>query len=80
MTRTFEYELSLQRSVEGVFDVLDANVNFHPADEFQIRIGRTLVPYSYDWYDHLEQFFITPERSVFPLNFGLAPSWRDDLG
>ena len=33
-----------------------------------------LVPYSYDWYDHLEQYFITPERRLFPLNFGLSRS------
>ena len=31
-----------------------------------------LVPYSYDWFDHLEQYFIAPERALFPLNFGLS--------
>lgn len=71
-TRSWEYELSLQRSVEGSFDVLDANVNFHPFDALQVKVGRFLVPYSYDWYDHLEQYFITPERGLFPLNFGLS--------
>lgn len=71
-TRSFEYELSLQRSVEGTFDVLDANINFHPTDAVQLKVGRFLVPYSYEWYDHLEQFFIVPERSLFPLNFGLS--------
>ena len=71
-TRSFEYELSLQRSVEGTFDVLDANINFRPMDGMQLKAGRFLVPYSYEWYDHLEQFFITPERSLFPLNFGLS--------
>lgn len=71
-TRSFDYELSLQRSVEGAFDVLDANINYHPSEEFQLRIGRFLVPYSYEWYDHLEQYFIVPERSLFPLNFGLS--------
>lgn len=72
LTTLFEYELSLQRSVEGAFDVLDANINFRIAEPFQIKFGRFLVPYSYDWYDHLEQFFITPERGLFPLNFGLS--------
>lgn len=72
LTDLFEYELSLQRSVEGAFDVLDANVNFAPSRAFQIRVGRALVPYSYAWYDHLEQYYITPERGLFPLNFGLA--------
>lgn len=68
----FEYELSLQRSVEGAFDLLDANVNFRPSEEFQVRVGRSLTPYSYTWYDHLEQFYVTPERGLVPLNFGLA--------
>jgi phosphate-selective porin OprO/OprP len=72
LTDLFEYELSLQRSVEGQFDVLDANVNFVASEEFQVRVGRTLVPYSYAWYDHLEQYYITPERGLFALNFGLA--------
>lgn len=74
LTRLFEYEVSLQRSVEGVWDLLDGNVNIRPDERFQLRFGRMLVPYSYDWYDHLEQFFITPERSLFPLNFGLSRS------
>ncbi len=72
ITQSYEYELSLQRSVEGSFDLLDANINFRPSEEFQVRFGRFLVPFSYDWYDHLEQFFITPERSLFTLNFGLS--------
>ena len=72
LTDLFEYELSLQRSVEGTFDVLDANVNYVKSEQFQVRIGRALVPYSYAWYDHLEQYYITPERGLFALNFGLA--------
>jgi len=72
ISHSFEYELSLQRSVEGAFDVLDASLNFAPSEEFQVRFGRFLVPFSYAWYDHLEQFFITPERALFPLNFGLS--------
>lgn len=72
LTDLFEYELSLQRSVEGAFDVLDANVNFVRSEQFQVRVGRALVPYSYAWYDHLEQYYITPERGLFALNFGLA--------
>ena len=72
LTDIFEYELSLQRSVEGTFDVLDANVNFVRSEAFKVRVGRALVPYSYAWYDHLEQYYITPERGLFALNFGLA--------
>lgn len=72
VTDLFEYELSLQRSVEGAFDVLDANINYVSSEEFQVRVGRALVPYSYAWYDHLEQYYITPERGLYALNFGLA--------
>ncbi|WP_422928297.1 porin [Singulisphaera sp. PoT] len=72
LTRLFEYEVSLQRSVDGQWDLLDGNVNAHISEPFQIQFGRMLTPYSYDWYDHLEQYFITPERGLFPLNFGLA--------
>ena len=74
LTRLFQYEVSIQRSVDGLWDLLDGNVNFRPDRRFQVRFGRMLVPYSYDWYDHLEQFFITPERALFPLNFGIARS------
>ncbi len=72
LTRLFEYEVSLQRSVDGQWDLLDGNLNVSPSERFQLQFGRMLTPYSYDWYDHLEQYFITPERGLFPLNFGLA--------
>ena len=72
LTRFWDYEVSLQRSLEGTWDLLDGNLNFHPSDAFQIRFGRQLVPYSYAWFDHLEQYFIAPERALFPLNFGLS--------
>ncbi len=74
LTRQYEYEVSLQRSVEGVWDLLDGNLNIRPDERFQIRFGRGLVPYSYAWYDHLEQYFIVPERGLYPLNFGLSRS------
>jgi phosphate-selective porin OprO/OprP len=74
LTRLFDYEVSIQRSVEGVWDLLDGNVDVNFSPRFRLRFGRMLVPYSYDWYDHLEQYFITPERSLFPLNFGLSRS------
>ncbi len=72
LTRPLYYELSLQRSVEGEFDLLDAYLSAKLTEGFQVKFGRMLVPYSYDWYDHLEPYFITPERSLFPLNLGLS--------
>ena len=73
LTRPIAYEVSLQRSIEGTIDLLDAYVNFElGAGAADLRFGRGLVPYSCDWYDHLEPYFITPERSLFPLNLGLS--------
>lgn len=72
VTRPIQYELSLQRSLDGVFDLLDGNVNFRGSDGVNLKFGRFLVPYSFAWYDHLEQYFIAPERGLYPLNFGLA--------
>jgi len=72
LTDAYHYEVSLQRSVEGAFDLLDANLDIKFNEGLQFRIGRSLIPYSYTWYDHLEQYFIAPERPLFPLNFGLA--------
>jgi phosphate-selective porin OprO/OprP len=72
LTRYWEYEVSLQRSLDGNWDLLDGNINLHLSQAFQIKLGRCLVPYSYDWFDHLEQYFIAPERALFPLNFGLS--------
>lgn len=72
MTKLWDYEVSLQRSLEGTWDLLDGNLNYHPSDALQIKFGRQLVPYSFAWFDHLEQYFIVPERPLFPLNFGLS--------
>ena len=73
LTEPYEYEISLQRSLEGQFDLLDANFNIRLSEErLQLKIGRFLVPYSYAWYDHLEQYFLVPERALFPLNLGLS--------
>jgi phosphate-selective porin OprO/OprP len=72
LTRFWEYEVSLQRSLDGVWDLLDGNINLPLSEAFQLKLGRCLVPYSFDWFDHLEQYFIAPERALFPLNFGLS--------
>src|SRR5262249_46303666 len=72
LTRFWEYEVSLQRSLDGNWDLLDGTLNLRLSESFQVKFGRCLVPYSYDWFDHLEQYFIAPERALFPLNFGLS--------
>lgn len=73
LTEPYEYEVSLQRSLEGQFDLLDANLNIRFSEErLQFKFGRFLVPYSYAWYDHLDQYSLVPERGLFPLNLGLS--------
>jgi phosphate-selective porin OprO/OprP len=73
VTRPVDYEVSVQRSSEGTFDLLDANLDFRIVDDrFRVKFGRFIVPYSYSWYDHLEPFFIAPERPLYPMNFGLS--------
>jgi phosphate-selective porin OprO/OprP len=72
LTRYWDYEVSLQRSLDGNWDLLDGNLNLRLSEAFQVKFGRCLVPYSFDWFDHLEQYFIAPERALFPLNFGLS--------
>jgi phosphate-selective porin OprO/OprP len=47
LTRYWDYEVSLQRSLDGIWDLLDGTINLHLFDAFQIKFGRCLVPYSY---------------------------------
>jgi phosphate-selective porin OprO/OprP len=56
----------------GALDVLDAYVNFKFDKEFNIRVGRTKTPYTYEYYKIAEGDLIAPERSVFVGN--LAPN------
>ena len=69
MTKPIEYQLSLQRS-NNSFDVLNAYLNFHYDDRFQVRIGRFKAPYTFEWYKMSTWEILTPERSPFALNFG----------
>ncbi len=69
LTRPIEYQLALQRSL-GSFDVLNAYLNFHYDDRLQVRGGRFKAPFTYEWYKEVAQEFLTPERSLFALNFG----------
>jgi phosphate-selective porin OprO/OprP len=69
MTKPIEYQLSLQRSTNGL-DLLNAYLNFHYDDRFQLRFGRFKSPYTYEWYKMSIWEMSTPDRSPFALNFG----------
>jgi phosphate-selective porin OprO/OprP len=56
----------------GSLDILDSYVNFKFDKTFNVRIGRTKTPYTYEYYKIAEGDLIAPERSVFVGN--LAPN------
>jgi phosphate-selective porin OprO/OprP len=67
----FEFYSVLNRGY-GAFDVLDSYVNFRFGEGFNVRVGRTKTPYTYEYYKVAEGDLIAPERSVFVGN--LAPN------
>ncbi len=56
----------------GSLDILDAFTNFKFDPAFNIRVGRTKVPYTYEYYKVAEGDLIANERSVFVGN--LSPN------
>ncbi len=67
----FDFYTVLNRGY-GSFDVLDAYVNFKFDKRFNVRVGRTKTPYSYEYYKVAEGDLVAPERSVFVGN--LSPN------
>ena len=72
ITRRIEYELSINRGLGGNVNILNAFVNLHFDDRFQLRFGRYFTPFTYDQYAISNYWLPTPERSVFTTNVGLA--------
>jgi len=60
----FEFVSSTQRGY-GSLDVFDAYINFKFDPTFNIRVGRTKTPYTYEYYKMGEGDLIGLERSVF---------------
>jgi phosphate-selective porin OprO/OprP len=69
MTKPIEYQVSLQRSTNSL-DMLNAYINLHYDDRFQLRVGRFRAPYTYEWAKLSIWELLTPDRSPFALNFG----------
>src|SRR5262249_32614349 len=65
-----EYVFSINRGLNSL-DLLDAFVNFHPDDRFQVRFGRYMTPLTYDQFAIRPMSLPTPERSLFTTNLGL---------
>ena len=72
ITKRIEYELSINRGLGGTVNILNAFINFHFDDRFQLRIGRYFTPFTYDQYAISNYWLPTPERSVFTTNVGLG--------
>jgi phosphate-selective porin OprO/OprP len=69
-TRPINYQISFQQSYTR-FGFLNVFLNFNYDHRLQLRVGRFKVPFTYEWYKLNNWRLITPERSLFPLNFGL---------
>jgi phosphate-selective porin OprO/OprP len=72
ITKRIEYELSINRGLGGTVNILNAFINLHFDDRFQLRIGRYFTPFTYDQYAISNYWLPTPERSVFTTNVGLG--------
>lgn len=71
ITRRIEYELSINRGL-GNINLLNAYINLHFDDRFQLRFGRFFTPLPYDQYAISNYWLPVPERSLFTTNVGLA--------
>lgn len=69
LTKPIEYTVSINKGL-GAFDLLDAYLNFNYDPRFQFRVGRYRTPFTYEWYALANQFMMTPERSVWEINYG----------
>ncbi|HSQ56977.1 MAG TPA: porin [Gemmata sp.] len=67
----FDFYSVLNRGY-GSLELLDSYVNLKFDTKFNVRLGRTKTPYTYEYYKIVEGDLIAPERSVFVGN--LAPN------
>ena len=72
ITKRIEYELSINRGLGGTVNILNAFINLHFDDRFQLKFGRYFTPFTYDQYAISNYWLPTPERSVFTTNVGLG--------
>jgi phosphate-selective porin OprO/OprP len=70
ITKPIEYEFSINRGF-GNLNLLNAYVNIHFSDRFELRLGRFFTPLPYDQYAISNYWLPTPERSIFTTNVGL---------
>ena len=71
ITKPIEYEFSINRGSGGSLNLLNAYINIHFDDRFELRFGRFFTPLPYDQYAISNYWLPTPERSLFTTNVGL---------
>jgi phosphate-selective porin OprO and OprP len=72
ITKNIEYELSFNRGLGGTVNILNAFINLHLDDRFEVKVGRFFTPLTYDQYAISNYWMPTPERSLFTTNVGLG--------
>lgn len=70
ITKGVEYEFAINRGLNNI-NLLNAYINLHCDDKFQLRFGRFFTPLPYDQYAISNYWLPTPERSLFTTNMGL---------
>ena len=70
LTKNWEWMLAPAFGFDNV-NLLDAWLNAHYDDRFQVKAGRYKTPFTYEFYAEPIQGLISPERSLFFNNFGL---------
>ena len=68
LTKPITYDLSFQRSYT-TFNFFNAFLNFNYDPRLQIRVGRSKVPFTYEFYKINVWRLIAPERSVWNNNY-----------
>ena len=72
ITKRIEYEFSINRGLGGTINILNAYINLHFDDRFELKFGRFFTPFTYDQYAISNYWLPTPERSLFTTNVGLG--------
>jgi phosphate-selective porin OprO and OprP len=70
ITPPIEYELAINRGLNNI-NLLNAFINLHFDDRFEVRFGRFFTPVLYEQYAVSNYWLLTPERSLFATNLGL---------
>lgn len=70
-TKNIEFDASIEAAY-GTINLLNAFLNFKPngSEQVMFKFGRYKVPYLYEYYAISNADLLTPERSLFGINFG----------